>query len=76
MEKKNSYNEKKKHKNKMLILQSEINSKFENIKINCPDLKSFENLKLKIMGKVVSSKSFRDKKKRQNPRKNFEFRSK
>jgi hypothetical protein len=76
MEKKNSYNEKKKHKKKMLILQSEINSKFENIKINCPDLKSFENLKLKIMGKVVSSKSFRDKKKRQNPRKNFKFRSK
>jgi hypothetical protein len=46
----------------MLILQSEINSKFENIKMNCPDPKSFENLKLKIMGKVVSSESFRDKK--------------
>ena len=45
----------------MMNLQSEINSKFEKIKHNFPDLKTFENLEIKIMGKVVSLENFRDK---------------
>ena len=43
MERKNLHTEKKKHAKNMINLQSEINSKFEKIKHNCPDLKTFEN---------------------------------
>ena len=46
MERKNLHTEKKKHAKNMMNLQSEINSKFEKIKHNCPDLKTFENLKI------------------------------
>jgi hypothetical protein len=55
-------NEKRRNTNKMYNLQTEINSKFEKIKSNCCCKQSFEILKTQIMGRVVSSETFRDKK--------------
>ena len=46
MERKNLHTEKKKPAKNMMNLQSEINSKFEKIKHNFPDLKTFKNLKI------------------------------
>ena len=43
MERKNMYTEKKKHQNKMLNFQSEVNTQLEKLKINCSDTRKFKN---------------------------------
>ena len=62
MERTNVLNEKRKNTGTMYNLQSEVNLKFEKIKKNCSDTYSFDILKSKIMGRVVASEAFRDKK--------------
>ena len=58
MERKSMYAEER--KNKMNNLQADVNSQFEKLRMTCSDNKHFENLKLKIMGRVVSSETNRD----------------
>ena len=60
MERKSMYAEERKNKNKMNNLQADVNSQFGKLRMTCSDNKHFENLKLKIMGRVVSSETNRD----------------
>ena len=62
MERKKLFTKEKTHQTKMENLQFDVNSKFEKMKQSYSESLLFENLKTKIIGKVVASENNRDKK--------------